>query len=86
ALYAGMVIFGITMLFWIRADEIAWTGVFIFIPLVALAVHLLTRRDSYGDASAIARHLMDFPYEKGLPGWERPRPSRRAAKFEQTTI
>lgn len=69
ALYAGIAAFGITMLFVIGADEIAWSGVFIFLPLAALALHILTRPASYGDAEATARHLVDFPYEKGLPVW-----------------
>jgi putative membrane protein len=68
-LYAGIVAFGITMLFCIGAPEIGWASVFIFLPLVTLTVNTLTRRDSYGDASALARHLNDFPYEKGLAVW-----------------
>jgi len=63
-LYAGMVSFGITMLFWIGASEIGWASVFIFVPFLALLVSILTRPDCYGDAAAIARHLADFPYEK----------------------
>jgi hypothetical protein len=62
-LYAGIVCFGITMLFVIRAPEIGWSGVFIFLPALALAVHLLTRADTRGDEAAIARHLEDFPYD-----------------------
>jgi putative membrane protein len=64
ALYAGIVTFGITMLFRIGADQIAWASVFVYLPFLALIVHLLTRADSYGDSSAVARHLADFPYEK----------------------
>ena len=65
-LYLGIVGFGITMLFRIGADEIGWASAFIFIPFVALLIHILTRRDSYGDQIAIANHLADFPYEKDL--------------------
>ncbi|MGD0072778.1 MAG: carotenoid biosynthesis protein [Candidatus Binataceae bacterium] len=61
-LYAGIVGFGITMLFWIGAAEIAWASVFIFVPFLALLINILTRADTYGDAAAIARHLADFPY------------------------
>ena len=61
-LYAGIVCFGITMLFLIRAPEIGWASVFIYLPFIALAIHTVTRADSYGDAGAIERHLEDFPY------------------------
>jgi uncharacterized membrane protein len=66
ALYAGIVSFGITMLFWIGAAEIGWASVFIFIPFFALIASILTRRDCYGDDTAIARHLGDFPYERNV--------------------
>jgi hypothetical protein len=69
ALYAGIVIFGITMLFRINAPEIAWAAVFIYLPFTVLAIHILTRRESYGDHAAIERHLADFPYERALPVW-----------------
>ena len=68
-LYSGMVIFGVTMLFRIGAPNIGWAAVFIYLPFTALAIHTLTRRDCYGDAAAIERHLVDFPYERGLPVW-----------------
>ena len=63
ALYAGIVAFGITMLFVIHAPAIAWSSVFIFLPAFALSIHILTRAESYGDGSAITRHLEDFPYD-----------------------
>jgi len=66
ALYAGIALFGITMLFVIHAYEIAWASVFIYLPFAVLIVHIVTRRDSYGDATAIHRHLADFPYERSL--------------------
>jgi putative membrane protein len=83
-LYAGIVAFGVTMLFRIGAGQIGWCSTFIFIPFLTLIVNTLTRRDSYGDSSALARHLNDFPYEKSLPVWgvaELPRsaPARRRA-------
>lgn len=62
-LYAGIACFGIAMLFVIRAPEIGWSGVFIFLPMLVLAIHILTRADAYGDEGAIARHLKDFPYD-----------------------
>jgi uncharacterized membrane protein len=62
-LYAWIVCFGITMLFVIRAREIGWASAFIFIPFFVLAIHILTRADSYGDAAAVRRHLDDFPYD-----------------------
>ena len=66
ALYAGIVGFGITMLFWISAAETAWASVFIFIPFFALIANILTRRDCCGDKAAIACHLADFPYERNV--------------------
>lgn len=66
ALYAGIVLFGITMLFRIGADAIAWASVFIYLPFAALIANLLTRADSYGGARALAAHLADFPYERSL--------------------
>jgi uncharacterized membrane protein len=70
ALYAGIVGFGIVMLFRIGAAEIAWASVFIFLPMVALGVHILTRAESWGDAAAVERHLADFPYERALGLWK----------------
>jgi len=69
------VIFGITMLFRINAPEIGWAAVFIYLPFTALAIHILSRRESYGDRAAIERHLADFPYERVLPVW-RPTSAR----------
>jgi uncharacterized membrane protein len=62
-LYAGIVAFGIVMLFAIGERDIAWASVFIYLPFVVLILHIVTRPDSYGDAAAIARHLVDFPYD-----------------------
>src|SRR5271166_6970215 len=42
-LYAGVVGFAIVMLFRIRAPEIAWAGIFLFLPLLALGLHIVTR-------------------------------------------
>src|SRR5271156_5395126 len=70
ALYAGIVLFGITMLFRINAPNIGWAAVFIYLPFSVLAIHILTRRESWGDAAAIERHLADFPYERDLPVWK----------------
>lgn len=69
ALYLGIAGFGITMLFKIGATNVAWAGVFIYLPFLTLAIHILTRADSYGGAAALERHLDDFPYERGLPVW-----------------
>ncbi len=63
ALYLGIVGFGVTMLFSIGADEIAWASVFLYLPLLALMLHIVTRPESYGDAGAIERHLNDFPHD-----------------------
>ncbi len=63
-LYAGIVTFGITMLFLIGAPEIGWASVFIFLPFIVLTLHILTRAGSYGDDAAVARHLSDFPYNR----------------------
>lgn len=76
ALYSGIVIFGITMLFRIGAPNIGWAAVFIYLPFTALAIHILTRSDCYGDAAAIERHLADFPYERELPVWTARRVSK----------
>jgi uncharacterized membrane protein len=62
ALYAGIVIFGIAMLFVIGAREIGWASVFIFLPFLALLLGTITRPSSYGDDAAITAHLADFPY------------------------
>jgi putative membrane protein len=64
ALYAGIVGFGITMAFFIHTPEIAWASIFIFLPLIAFTLHTLTRRECYGDANAVARHLEDFPFNR----------------------
>lgn len=69
ALYLGIAGFGITMLFKIGAANVAWAAVFIYLPFLTLAIHILTRADSYGGAAALERHLDDFPYERGLPVW-----------------
>jgi hypothetical protein len=60
------------MLFRIGAPNIGWAAIFIYLPFTALAIHILTRSDCYGDAAAIERHLADFPYERGLPIWLAP--------------
>ena len=66
ALYTGIVLFGITMLFRIGAIGIGWASVFVYLPFATLALHILTRPDCYGDRDAIERHLADFPYERAL--------------------
>jgi uncharacterized membrane protein len=63
-LYAGIVGFGITMLFIIHAPEIGWASIFIFLPFIVMALHTLTRTECLGDADAIARHLADFPFNR----------------------
>ena len=68
-LYAGIVGFAIVMLFRIGAPEIAWAGIFIFLPLVALGLHIVIRAESWGDAAAVECHLADFPYERSLAVW-----------------
>ncbi len=72
-LYAGMAGFGITMLFVIRAYEIAWASVFIYLPFTVLVLHIIARKEVYGDEAAIGRHLADFPYERSLAVWSAPR-------------
>ena len=62
-LYAGIVAFGIAMLFAIGARDIAWASVFIYLPFAVLILHIVTRAESHGDAAAIARHLGDFPFD-----------------------
>ena len=63
-LYAGIVSFGITMLFIIHAPEIGWASVFIFLPLVVMALHTLTRSGWVSERGTIARHLEDFPFNR----------------------
>jgi uncharacterized membrane protein len=70
ALYLGIVCFGITMLFRIGAYEIAWASVFIYLPFLALAAHIVTRPDSYGGQEAVERHLQDFPYDREVMACE----------------
>lgn len=65
-LYAGIAVFGIAMLFVIGASEMGWASIFIFVPFIALAVHIITRPGSNGDAGAVARHLADFPWDSIL--------------------
>jgi len=65
-LYAGIVCFGITMLFLIRALVVGWASCFIFMPFAAMVLHIVTRRESYGDADAVARHLADFPHDQAI--------------------
>src|SRR3984893_2295087 len=65
-LYAGIVTFGITMLFLIRAPNIGWASVFIFLPFIVLTLHILTRAGSYGDDAAVARHIGEFPYNSAF--------------------
>ena len=61
-LYAGIVAFGITMLFVIGANEIAWASIFIYLPFVGADSAASSHEpESYGDEAAIARHLADFP-------------------------
>jgi hypothetical protein len=57
------------MLFRVGASEIAWAGIFVFLPLLALGLHIVTRAESWGDAAAVERHLADFPYERSLAVW-----------------
>ncbi len=76
ALYAGIVGFAIVMLFRVNAPEIAWAGIFIFLPLIALGLHIVTRAECQGDADAIARHLADFPYQRTLAVWKSAAPKR----------
>jgi uncharacterized membrane protein len=65
-LYCGIVCFGITMLFVIRAPEIGWASIFMFVPFTVTVFHTLTRRESYGGADAIAQHVADFPYDRRI--------------------
>jgi uncharacterized membrane protein len=82
-LYAGIVGFAIVMLFRVGAAEIAWAGIFIFLPLMALTLHITTRAECWGDDAAVERHLGDFPYERSLAVWSaatrRPSARRRGA-------
>jgi uncharacterized membrane protein len=75
-LYAGIVCFGISMLFIIGARDIAWASVFIYLPFAVLIFHIATRAESYGDSAAIARHIADFPYD-GVAFAEAPMPAER---------
>ena len=61
-LYAGIVCFGITMLFGIGASEIGWASIFIFLPFLVIVLSIVTRASNYGDEVAIASHLADFPF------------------------
>jgi putative membrane protein len=67
-LYAGIVCFGITMLFRIGASTIAWASVFLYLPVLALAAHFLTRPEAWGTADAIARHSDDFRFQRSASG------------------
>jgi uncharacterized membrane protein len=63
-LYAGIVIFSITMLFLINARAIAWSSIFIYLPFTVLAIHLVRRANSSGGRDSIAAHLADFAYDR----------------------
>lgn len=78
-LYAGIVGFAIVMLFRVGAAEIAWAGIFIFLPLTVLTLHITTRAECWGGDAAVERHLADFPYEQSLSVWSAAarRPSAR---------
>jgi uncharacterized membrane protein len=78
-LYAGIVTFGIAMLFVIHASEIGWASVFIFLPLLVMTLHTVTRSESYSDGSAIARHLADFPFNRDAFG-----PAPMSSRYEET--
>lgn len=82
-LYVGIVTFGITMLFVVHAPEIGWASVFIFLPFLVMALHTVTRKESYGDSSAIARHLSDFPFNRDAFG-SAPVSSRYGETLAQT--
>ena len=73
-LYFGIVTFGITMLFCVGAAQTAWASLFVYLPFVTLVVHIVTRRESYGDATAIAQHFADFPYDEATRPLPTPRP------------
>ena len=77
-LYAGIVGFGIVMLFHIGAAEIAWAGIFIFLPLMVLGLHIVTRAECWGDDAAVERHLRAFPYERSLALWSAATPMQVA--------
>jgi len=62
------------MLFRVGPGEIAWSGMFIFIPLIALALNIVTRAECWGGAAAVERHLADFPYERSLAVWNATSP------------
>jgi len=59
------------MLFRIGAIEIGWASVFIYLPFLTLALHIVTRTESYGGQEAIDEHLRDFPYDGGILGAQR---------------
>jgi uncharacterized membrane protein len=74
-LYLGIVGFGITMLFVIDAPTIAWAGIFIFLPFLALVANTLTRPGSQATAADVDRHLEDFPYDTDAKAALRPAPA-----------
>jgi len=73
ALYLAIACFGITMLFRIGATEIGWASVFIYVPFLTLAIHIVTRTDTYGGPEAIEDHLRDFPYDDTMIRADRAR-------------
>ncbi|HKV55287.1 MAG TPA: carotenoid biosynthesis protein [Candidatus Binataceae bacterium] len=85
-LYAGIVCFGITMLFAIRALTIGWASVFVFLPFVAMALHTITRPEVYQNVDAIASHLADFPFDgDGFEEVRAPNSSGQRSFSRQTT-
>jgi len=63
ALYAGIVVFALVMLFRIHARTIAWSGVFIYLPFLALVLNTLTRQGVRATPADVEQHLRDFPYD-----------------------
>lgn len=63
-LYAGIVSFALVTLFRIGAANIAWAGIFIYLPFLAMALNILTRPELRPGAGEIRRHLLDFPYDR----------------------
>ena len=59
------------MLFRIGATEIGWASLFIYLPFLTLAIHIVTRSESYGGPEAIENHLRDFPYHGAIVGAKR---------------
>ena len=67
ALYLSVVIFNLSITFYIGEGNIGWAGVFIMLPMAWFLFLLVKARMKGADGAALERHLLDFP-DSFVPG------------------